>query len=219
MPSPFPGMNPYLEDPFFWREVHNRIIVELANDLGARLRPKYYAAIETRTYTVQLVEPIEVKERFLEVRRVKTHEVIVAIEILLPQNKRGDGRSSYLRKRQAIFESHTHLVEIDFLRAHSPMPMRKVNYQHDYRILVSDAAQRPNAELYGFNVRDRIPSFPVPLQPEDPPVLVDLQPLLHTVYEQGNFDLRIDYQQPVPQPDLSEGDRAWVQQILAVLDR
>jgi Protein of unknown function (DUF4058) len=262
MPSPFPGMNPYLEDPFFWREVHNRIIVELANDLGARLRPKYYAAIETRTYlddesdgvlvgipdaivfasspsirqpppatiatveipriqpqTVQLVEPIEVKERFLEVRRVKTHEVIVAIEILSPKNKRGDGRSSYLRKRQAIFESHTHLVEIDFLRAHSPMPMQKVNYQHDYRILVSDAAQRPNAALYGFNLRDRIPSFPVPLQPEDPPVLVDLQPLLHTVYEQGNFDLRIDYQQPVPQPDLSEGDRAWVQQILAVLDR
>lgn len=50
MPSPFPGMNPYLEDLVFWREVHNRLIVALANDLGARLRPKYYSAIETRTY-------------------------------------------------------------------------------------------------------------------------------------------------------------------------
>ena len=50
VPSPFSGMNPYLEASFIWKEVHNRLIVALANNLGARLRPKYYAAIETRTY-------------------------------------------------------------------------------------------------------------------------------------------------------------------------
>jgi hypothetical protein len=249
-------MNPYLEDPFLWREVHNRLIVALANDLGARLRPKYYAAIETRTYledesdgvlvgipdaivfgstaservavatlstveiprsqpqVVQLVEPIEVKERFLEVRTVKTHEVVAAIEVLSPKNKRGDGRSSYLKKRQAIFESQTHLVEIDLLRAYQPMPLMGVNGSWDYRILVSDAALRPEAELYGFNLRDRIPNFPLPLKPEDSSVSADLQLLLHTVYEQGNFDLRIDYNQPVPEPALSEGDRAWVRQCI-----
>lgn len=47
MPSPFPGMNPYLEDGSLWRDVHNRLIVSIANDLGAKLRPKYYAAIAT----------------------------------------------------------------------------------------------------------------------------------------------------------------------------
>ncbi|HBE21084.1 MAG TPA: hypothetical protein DDW51_26675, partial [Cyanobacteria bacterium UBA11367] len=26
MPSPFPGMNPYLENPLFWSEVHHRFI-------------------------------------------------------------------------------------------------------------------------------------------------------------------------------------------------
>lgn len=256
MPSPFPGMNPYLENPFFWREAHNRMIVALANDLGARLRPKYYAAIETRTYLedesdgvlvgipdaivfastsldqstratiatveipqtqpqrVQLVEPIEVKERFLEVRQVQTHEVVATIEVLSPKNKRGDGRTSYLKKRQAIFESQTHLVEIDLLRAYQPMPMAGVNGLWDYRILVSDAVQRPSAELYGFNLRDRIPRFSLPLKPEDNPITVDLQPLLHTVYDQGNFDLRIDYTQPIPEPALSESDRAWVQQCI-----
>lgn len=50
MTSPFPGMNPYLEASFLWREVHSRLIVALANDLGSRLRPKYYAAIKTRIY-------------------------------------------------------------------------------------------------------------------------------------------------------------------------
>jgi hypothetical protein len=84
----------------------------------------------------------------------------------------------------------------------------------DYRILVSPAAQRPNAELYGFNLRDRIPSFSLPLKPEDYPIVVDLQPLLHTVYDDGNFDLQIDYQQPVPEPPLAESDRDWVQQCI-----
>jgi hypothetical protein len=252
-------MNPYFEAPFLWREVHSRLIVALANNLGSRLRPKYYAAIETRTYLddesegvlvgipdaivfagaqirqaatlpvstvaipqvqpqkVQLVEPIEIKERFLEVRQVKTHAVIAAIEILSPKNKRGDGRVSYLKKRQAILENQTHLIEIDLLRACQPMPMVGVSGLGDYRILVSDAAQRPNAALYGFSLRDRIPIFPLPLQSNDEPLEVDLQPLLHTVYDEGSFDLRIDYNEPVPAPPLSESDRAWVQQCLASL--
>ncbi|MFM7450531.1 MAG: DUF4058 family protein [Leptolyngbyaceae cyanobacterium] len=257
MLSPFPGMDPYLEDAFIWREVHNRLFVAIANDLGARLRPKYYAAIETRTYLedesegvlvgipdaivfasrgqgeaatatlatvelpalqpqrVQLLEPIAVKERFLEVRTVKTHEVVTVIEVLSPKNKRGDGRISYLKKRQAIFESQTHLVEIDLLRAFQPMPVSGVKGLWHYRILVSDAAQRPYAALYGFNLPDPIPSFLLPLKPEDNPLIVDLQPLLHTVYDQGNFDLRIDYTQPVPEPPLSDSDRAWVQQSIS----
>lgn len=95
------------------------------------------------------------------------------------------------------------------------MPMAGVGSLGDYRILVSDATQRPSAELYGFNLRDRIPMFPLPLQAEDEPVVVDLQPLLQMVYDEGNFDLRIDYSAPVPEPALSTGDRAWVQQCLA----
>ena len=162
-------MDPFLEDPFFWPQVHSRLIVALSNELGAKLRPKYYAAIETRTYLddeegsifvgipdaivfnaaktgvptrfantatltatqpqrVHLVEPIEVKERYLEIRKVGTHEVIVAIEVLSPKNKRSEGRKIYLRKRQttlksATYESATHFVEIDLLRSFSPMPV------------------------------------------------------------------------------------------------
>ena len=41
-----------------------------------------------------------------------------------------------------------------------------------------------------------------------------LPPLLQTVYDEGNFDLRVDYTAPVPEPALSESDRAWVQECL-----
>lgn len=52
MPTPFPGMDPYLERPGLWPDVHNRLIAALADDLAPRLRPRYFVAIEERTYTV-----------------------------------------------------------------------------------------------------------------------------------------------------------------------
>jgi hypothetical protein len=50
MPSPFPGVDPYLENPEFWSEVHNRLIVAIADSLSPNLRPKYRVAIEKRVY-------------------------------------------------------------------------------------------------------------------------------------------------------------------------
>ncbi len=57
MHSPFPGMNPYLEDPELWPGVHGRLIVAMpaagyayADSLSPQLRPKYFVAIEERVY-------------------------------------------------------------------------------------------------------------------------------------------------------------------------
>lgn len=50
MRSPFPGMNPYLENSELWSEVHSRLIVAIADDLADHLSEKYRVAIEKRTY-------------------------------------------------------------------------------------------------------------------------------------------------------------------------
>lgn len=50
MPSPFPGMDPYLENPGFWPDVHATLIAETRNILNVRLRPSYMARIEERVY-------------------------------------------------------------------------------------------------------------------------------------------------------------------------
>jgi hypothetical protein len=47
----FPGMNPYLEDPEIWVEVHSWLIVQLARSLNPQLTPKYRAAVEKRVYS------------------------------------------------------------------------------------------------------------------------------------------------------------------------
>jgi hypothetical protein len=50
MPSPFPGVDPYLENSEFWPEVHHRLITAIAIAIGPALRPKYRVAIEKRIY-------------------------------------------------------------------------------------------------------------------------------------------------------------------------
>ena len=50
MPSPFPGMDPYLEDPGIWPDVHHELISEARAVLGGLLRPRYTVRIEERVY-------------------------------------------------------------------------------------------------------------------------------------------------------------------------
>jgi hypothetical protein len=50
MPSPFPGMDPYLEDPGLWPDVHLNLISEIQATLTRQLRPKYSVRVEERVY-------------------------------------------------------------------------------------------------------------------------------------------------------------------------
>lgn len=48
MPSPFPGMDPYLESPAIWPEVHQRLITYTADAMQPFLPPNYRARINER---------------------------------------------------------------------------------------------------------------------------------------------------------------------------
>ncbi|MBI4771114.1 MAG: DUF4058 family protein [Chloroflexi bacterium] len=50
MPSPFPGMDPWLEQPGLWENLHTSLITSLRDVLGPLLRPRYYVAIEESVY-------------------------------------------------------------------------------------------------------------------------------------------------------------------------
>lgn len=49
MPSPFPGMDPYLEDSEIWRGFHHLLADEIITQLNPRIGPKYFADVEVRT--------------------------------------------------------------------------------------------------------------------------------------------------------------------------
>ncbi len=241
MNNPFPGMNPYLEQPEFWSDFHTQLVTALARNLSRQVLPKYrvvtekwiYQIIDTATIgigrpdvtvqqrrgeqsasgiatapapidlqpiQVKLLLPEEVQQAYLQVRDVATQEVVTAIEVLSPANKRGDGRKKYDVKRQAVLGSLTHLVEIDLLRDGEPLPMMFPSVASHYRILVSRSHTRPIADLYAFNVTDRIPNFPIPLRSEDAEPIVDVQTIVNELYQQLGYDYFIDYTNPPPAP-------------------
>ena len=53
MPSPFPGMDPYIEDKRLWEVFHSRFIAGMMDALNSRLSPKYVASSEQRLYIEQ----------------------------------------------------------------------------------------------------------------------------------------------------------------------
>jgi hypothetical protein len=254
MANPFPGMNPYLEHPDLWHQVHNRLIVGLADAIAGQVAPDYFVSIEQRIYQsfadpqslvgiadvgiqrdrdpqidlprqegavgtltkpqrVQLPVPWDIKERYLEIREAATKALITVIEILSPTNKRaGEGRSLYEAKRVKVLNSQTNLVEIDLLRAGQPLPLEGAQ-RSQYRILVSRAGDRPQADLFAFNLQEPIPDIPIPLRGEMPEPIVSLQALLNETYQRGRLDLLIDYGTD-PVPGLDAPDRSWVQTLL-----
>lgn len=57
MPSPFPGMDPYLEDPEIWSGVYAALLGAIFDRLGLALRPKYVVRYEERVYVTGEEDP------------------------------------------------------------------------------------------------------------------------------------------------------------------
>ncbi|MBI4606136.1 MAG: DUF4058 family protein [Planctomycetes bacterium] len=53
MSSPFPGMDPYLEDPEIWPDVHHRLAVAVADSLAPLLGPRYVVRVVRRTFELE----------------------------------------------------------------------------------------------------------------------------------------------------------------------
>lgn len=48
MRPPFPGMDPWLEHPTIWPDVHNRLITSIADALVPMVDPRYFVGVESR---------------------------------------------------------------------------------------------------------------------------------------------------------------------------
>lgn len=56
--NPFPGMNPYLESPTYWRGFHNFFIAAIADQLNETLPPGFSANAEEWLYLLPFGKPI-----------------------------------------------------------------------------------------------------------------------------------------------------------------
>lgn len=250
MEPPFPGMDPYLEAPSLWPDVHHRLITALCDDIQAQLGSQYtaiitpYVAFESIDIApIRLAVPdiaiverdalpeagssivvapapltgtaaMEVPTRYarVEIRTVDNETLVTAIELLSPVNKRPgvDGADTYERKRQEVFRSQAHLIEIDLLRGGRRPQLLTPLPDAPYFIFLSRAERRPQIEIWPLVLSESIRRVPVPLRRPDPDIAIDVGGALQHIYTSARYERRLDYRAAPPPPPLKSEDAAWL---------
>ncbi|MGB0560399.1 MAG: DUF4058 family protein [Spirulinaceae cyanobacterium] len=121
MRYPFPGMNPYLEQPERWPTVHNRLIVAIADFLTPLLLPKYQVDIDKRVYEVTGLNTLLIGRPDVTVQqsrqpvssnRADAGVAIAAqpIPVTLPTNE--EVREAYLEVKDVAMQKVVTAIEI-----------------------------------------------------------------------------------------------------------
>jgi len=255
MPSPFPGVDPYIEDQHFWRDFHLRFLNYCCERIADELPPNYEARFdETIRFTetseeeeefkipdlsveqtgpsarkhvrdgngstlapVLLALPLveEVRERRIVILHRPGRKRVTVLEVLSPTNKRGDGFSAYLEKRVEVLthRPRLNLVELDLLLEGRRLPMRKPLAPGDFYAFVSRADQRPQSEVYSWDIRVPLPTIPIPLRRPDGDVSLRLAELYELVYSRGRYERALDYRRPLRLP-LAKPDQIWAKKLV-----
>jgi hypothetical protein len=151
---------------------------------------------------------------FLEIRDRRDRRLVTVVELLSPTNKySGPDREQYLGKRGHLLASAVHLVEIDLLRGGPRMPFADALPACAYYVLVSRMEKRPQADLWPIQLREPLPVVPIPLREPDPDVRIDLQAVLHHLYDAARYGNYI--YEGAPQPALNATDAAWAEQLVS----
>jgi hypothetical protein len=152
---------------------------------------------------------IPVKIVTIAIRDPADNQLITTIELLSPVNKREPGLKPYLEKRQHLFTSGIHLIEIDLLRRGARSLKHPKLTSAAYLIALTRAPAKATG-VWPLSLQDRLPIIPVPLRAPDKDATVDLQAALNEVYDLAAYDLSIDYQAPPPPPPLTETEQKWL---------
>jgi hypothetical protein len=221
MPSPFPGMDPYLEDDGLWPTFHHQLITCLHQTLLPGLVDRYRARVGQRHYTTE--QPLftsvvreEHHEEFIEIRQRSDGRLITLIDVVSPPNKSTEsGRRAYLEKRAEAKASGANLVEIDLLLQGQPLLeySRDGLPEWDYAVTVTKATHPDRFEIYTVTMQKRLPRFRLPLSGDDRDTVVDMHVMFSRCYDQGSFASKIDYQRD-PSVALGPEDRRWLADLL-----
>jgi hypothetical protein len=216
MPSPFPGMNPYLEQPRVWHDFHERFLPAIADHLAGQAEPRYVVKIDEHVLEAPcevLLPDVDVERlSYVEIRDRDSWTLVTVIELLSPSNKQiGKDREQFVSKRSQLLSSRIHYVEIDLLRGDPRLPFDDLP-DCEYYALVSRCEDRPRGSLWPVRLRDPLPVIPVPLYSPSADLSLDLQFLLHRVYDSARYQNWIYTRGPIP--PLSADDAFWSRQIL-----
>ncbi len=232
MKSPFPGMDPYLCGR--WSDIRVSLFAQISEAIQGMLPKALRSRIQeyvidtsqedntllsSAAGTLHIYAPPEIEHAEIHVIDITNgNRVVTAIEILSPWNKASDFNKDYLKKLRDYEDAEVNVVEIDLLRNPGRSYMRfshgdlSPERRSPYFISIGDAQDPGGWDVYSVSLRAPLPTIPIPLRPQDKPVLLDLQPLIERVYKAGGHD-DIDYAKPLD-PPLSREDSQWADELL-----
>jgi hypothetical protein len=146
------------------------------------------------------------------------NRIITAIEVLSPTNKEsGEGRKSYLAKRDEFWDSGVNLVEIDLLRDGARtvrVSQEKLEQLRPWHYLVAVTRREPlRQEVYAFPLQQRLPRVAIPLAPEDKDVVLDLPAVFTRCWNEGPYPELLFYEGPPP-GTIAPEDLRWCEETL-----
>lgn len=224
MPSPFPGMDPFLEEENLWPAFHHQLIGSLFQILLPNLVDRYRARVGQRQYVTEMplftsIIREEHQEEFVEVRQRTDGRLITLVDVVSPTNKLSQrGRLAYLEKRKEARVQSASIVEIDLVMQGQPM----LDYSRDglpdwdYAVTVTRCTQPERYEIYTSTIQKRLPRFKLPLAVDDRDIVVDLQAAFARCYDQGGFANQIDYGRD-PGVVREDDERRWLHDTLVQL--
>jgi hypothetical protein len=217
MASPFPGMDPYLEDERRWKAFQPLLVHSLYQMLLPGLLDRYRARVGERDYCSEealftSIRREQHKEAFIEVRQRTDGRLITLIEVVSPANKiTGDGRRVYSERRDEVKKLNANVVEIDLVLQGQTLfdGVKDSAPTWDYAVVVTRWTHPDRYEIYSATLPKRLPRFRVPLASDDRDTVLDLQAAVARAYDQGDFVKCIDYALD-PATRLSDESRRWL---------
>ncbi len=182
-----------------WPEGTTIVRRDIYPDVGVTLRETavvWNSQTDDRSLQLKTVIPQKTPHYVVEIYDRENDDLVTAIEILSPANKRGKGYEEYVAKRERILQSSVHLVEIDLLRRGRRVPMVDPLPDAPYFIFLSRVETRPVMDVWPVLLSSSLPVIPIPLLAEDEDVLLDLQAIFTAVYDALDYASLIDYNQP-----------------------
>lgn len=149
----------------------------------------------------------------IEITRIKNSQIIAAVELLSPVNKRKPNINKYREKRRNYINCGVHFIEIDLLvkgtRPYYPMHWP----ESTYLVQLADA-HKESLFYWAVQLADRLPTIPIPLLPGMDPVLVDLQENFMRTYDNARYDKALVYQKPPPVTFTRQEEIAFITELL-----
>jgi hypothetical protein len=217
VPSPFPGMDPYLEDNILWPLFHHQFVMCLFQILLPNMTDRYGARVAQRSYRADKADPgDETHEDYLEIRQRSDGQLVTLLDLVSPANRTtAAGRAAYHETRRAARAVTAGVVEIDLVLQGLPM----LDYSRDglptwdYAVTVTRPTYPDRYEIYTTTFQKRLPSFKLPLAVGDRETILNLQTAFTRCYDQANFAAKIDYNRD-PCTPLSETNLQWLEETL-----